>query len=170
MRWHVGCLDPDPPSHRSYQWMRRRGWFKPSFPADVFEEIAIFSAMPGMCQAWLHHNWKMARHDLLKYRAMLPQYEDLKDKVIENWLSTTRDDAVKISRMRHRFTTPPLICQINMLDDYKRGMSFMQMSRDYKWPNTTIAAMVRSQRPYSGRTKWKVPADFARLFGIETRD
>ena len=133
MKYHLGLLDADPTQNRTYQWVRRRGWFGPGFPDDVREELGIWFAMPGFTDAYHIRNLNMSARLLYKCQDQLPGYDHYAKQVAENWLSVTREDAVKLCRMRQgtRACPIPLISQLKILDDIKAGMTQAQISRDF---------------------------------------
>lgn len=163
MKWHSGLLAPDPSKHRSYQWMRRGGWFNPDFPADVFHDIAVWLRTPGLGFNFHRVNFKISSATLADRMKRMPSFEELRNDVAENWLSVTREDAIKLIHMRvgpYR-SQIPLLSQLKILDDIKAGLSQARIARDFGISPTTVSTIALKG------AKWgsPLPAGFELLLG-----
>jgi hypothetical protein len=161
MKYHVGLLSERPHQNRSYRWMRRGGWHKPDFPADVYLDLAVWLAMPGFDTNYHIHNLGISEPVFRPLRAKMPTYEDVKDQVIENWMSTTREDCIKLTKMRKTKWSPvPLICQLAMLDEVKRGTSRYAVAKMFGVSDPTVRELVEqgAVARYAA-----LPAEFAML-------
>lgn len=58
-------------------------------------------------------------------------YEDLKAEVAENWLSATREDAIRLSNMRPSKGDLPLLSQLQIMNDLKAGHSATYLAAEY---------------------------------------
>lgn len=133
MKYDLGLLDPNREQNRTYQWVMRRGWFKPGFPPDVLEELGIWFAMPGFTTSYHLHNLRMTWTTHRDAVARLPTFDEIEDKVAENWLSITHDDAIQLCLMRRgkNHCPIPLVSQLAILDDIKAGHTQAAISRRF---------------------------------------
>lgn len=163
MKWHVGLLSPDPLQHPSYQWMRRGNWFSPGFPPEVLRDIVTWLSMPGFSFNYHMRNLRLSAPTLQKRMRLLPPFEEVRNDVAENWLSVTREDAIKLCHMRvgkHR-SPVPLICQMRIMDDLKAGMTIVQAARDYHLTPPTVSRLAHK----GPRWEFKLPPGFELLLG-----
>lgn len=133
MKYSLGLLEKEPWNNRSYKWMRRRGWYRPGFPPDVLEEIAVWLALPGIHNRYHQKLLGIDSTELAKARRLLPGYDQLTTQIGEAFLTCTREDAIRIVQLRPGvYSAPiPLISQLAMLDDLKRGMSQRRVAADF---------------------------------------
>lgn len=127
MKWHCGLLSDRPDKDRTLQWLKRGMWDR-GLPEDVEHELRVWMAMPGFSAGYHASAFNVDVRTVLKH---IGGYDGLKREVGENWLSATRDDCVKLSRLRQKGGAIPVICQLSMLDDLKRGMKRVEIYRDY---------------------------------------
>lgn len=138
----------------------RRGWTQCYFPADVRHEIAIWLATPGIEAAWHVHNLRIHHATLKKYQAQLPGFEDLREEVAENWLSATRDDCINLARMRPGKTSGvPLLAQLSMLGDLKKGMRPCDIASEYGVTSRWLYDLTR----FGVRVRDELPSGFELL-------
>lgn len=161
MQWHVGTLDDDPFASRSFQWMKRGHWFGERFPADVLTDITVFLRTPGLDTSWIAKNFQMQWEKAAALRNAIAPFETVRAEVIENWLSVTREDAIRFVELRpKKRSTPPLVSQLKMIDDVKAGMSLRRVASDYGVSVDYVHDRARFG-PSSGHGKWKLPPEFA---------
>ena len=83
--------------------------------------------------------------------------------MVENWLSATRQDCVRLCHLRpFGRSGVPLLSQLSMLDDLKRGMSQCAIGREYGVTNE----FVHQRKKYGisrAVTGWDLPAGFELL-------
>ena len=89
--------------------------------------------MPGFTDGYHIRNLKMGRALVKRARQFFPGYDELSDKVAENWLSITREDAIKLAHMRKgaQSCPIPLVSQLVILDDIKAGRSQLATARTF---------------------------------------
>lgn len=139
MKYHCGWLDDDPMQNRSYAWMMRGRWGHPQFPADVRREIAAFVHMPGFQDAFFHKRLKTNSDQFNVLRDQLPSFEDAYEDVCENWLSVTRDDAIKLCHLRGgKAAGVPVIVQLQVMKDLASGHSYRKTAAIYGITEHTI--------------------------------
>lgn len=126
MKYHCGLLDERPEDSRTLQWVKRPAWG--SRPPEIEHELAVWLAMPGFSVSYHQHTLGHDRTVLLPRLGYNPV---LRGEVIGNWLSATREDCVKLARLRPRGSgNVPLICQMRAVADLK-GMRQADVARDY---------------------------------------
>lgn len=132
MKWHCGLLDEHPYENPTYRWVTRGGFFRPEFPEAIRHELAILLAMPGFPRAFFASYLRLSDRHIDRVRKKLPGYEELRNEVAENWLSVTREDAIKLCHMRlDPRSAVPLVVQLQILDDIKAGIPQAHLAREY---------------------------------------
>ena len=166
MIYHCGLLADNPLESRSYNWVMRRGWFQEGFPPDVLHELAVWLAMPGFDTKFhaanLRTDWGTIRRAQLR---LCSDFELLRNDVAANWSSASRDDCIRLCRMRKvvgKSAGVPLICQMRILDDLKAGLSHKAAARVWdvtpRWVNNLSA-----NRGPLGASYWRLPSGFELL-------
>ncbi|QVM85252.1 hypothetical protein [Novosphingobium decolorationis] len=140
MLYHAGLLDPDGSQSRCREWIARRGWNTPEFPDDVREDLAIWLAMPGFHIQYHVRNLRSSWSTIVAARRYLADFENLADMVTANWMSATRDDAIRLSKLRPggQSSPIPLLCQLKILDDLKVGHTKASLARTYACSSRSI--------------------------------
>lgn len=144
MKYDVGLLADKPHDHRSHKWMKKGDWHNPNFPADVRTEIAVWLAMPGFDYGYHRRSFGMTDRTFRKMKNILPQYEELKPLVIENWLSATRQDCIRICHNRTGVASSiPLLSQLAILDEVKRGVRKEDVARLFRVTGEKVHQIIR---------------------------
>lgn len=125
MLYHCGLLDERPANSRTLNWIRRTTWGK--LPPELEHELRVWLAMPGFSVPYHAHALGVSRQ---RIEQNIGGYEEHKADVIANWLSATREDCVKLARLRSGQGHIPLISQLRAVEDLKH-MSMTQVARDY---------------------------------------
>lgn len=143
--------------------MRRGGWFEPDFPPDVFHDIAVWLRTPGLGFNFHRVNFKISAPTLVDRMKRMPSFEDLRDDVAENWLSVTREDAIKLIHMRvgPLRSQIPLLSQLKILDDLKAGLSQARIAREYGIGPRTVSRIAHNGARWSS----PLPSGFELLLG-----
>lgn len=147
MRWHCGLLDDEPERSPIYRLITTRYWN--ALPPEIEKELEIWLAMPGFSMAFhektLHGN-RLER----TFQARMGHYEKWKAEVIENWLSATREDCVRLSVRRPGLGSVPLLSQLSILDDVKRGLRNTDIAREYRVSGATVTAIGKGRLRFPG--------------------
>ena len=69
--------------------------------------------------------------------------------VIDNWMSATREDCVRLSQIRPGMGDVPLISQIRAVQDLKH-MLLVDVARDYRVPTHSVAVWRDKGSPSQG--------------------
>lgn len=154
MLYHCGLLDTCPETSRKLQWVKRPVWGR--LPPDIERELRIFLAMPGFSASYVSHVFRIGAATVARN---IGDYESWRDEVAENWLSTTRNDCIKLARLRPGTGNVPVICQLRALQDVKSGMSFSAIGREYG----VTGAQVRHWARRGILSKRPLPPGFALL-------
>jgi hypothetical protein len=160
MKWHCGTLNLRPHLSAPLAKYQRGFWFIPSFPSYMYRELEIFFATPGLPKVWLMKNLDRPRAAINDAKRRFRPYEEIKDLVMENWLSITRQDSILMSLRRPQHCRPPLASQLSIIDDVKRGLKLVQIIRDYRIDGEFIRLLVEP------RNRWGLPDDFRRMLGL----
>jgi hypothetical protein len=160
MKWHCGLLSERPDQDRTLQWIKRGGWGT-GLPADVERELKIWLAMPGFTIKYHAHVFRLDRSTIAPFVGR--GFEELKQEVAENWLSVTRDDAVKLSQIRPPKGDVPLISQLAIADDVKRGVKKADIQRAYKVSGFTVTSIAKGHL----RVRSPLPSGFELLVPTE---
>jgi hypothetical protein len=126
MKWSCGLLDGNADKLSE---IRRVHWDRLIGP--LADELEIWLAMPGFPLAYHEHTLGTLRRTN-GWRSRYGLYEKWKDKVAENWSSATREDAVALARMRPPRCSVPLLTQVSILRDLKRGWRPSDIARTYR--------------------------------------
>jgi hypothetical protein len=149
MLYHCGLLSEHPEKDATLAWVRRGGWDLPGTPPEIEYERRVWLAMPGFTAAFHTHNLWVGPSVVKRH--MGRDYADLKDEVVKNWLSCTREDAVKLSHLR---PSPhghmPVICQVQLLRDIKDRMKQVDLANEYGVHLTTIKELARGRIHFRG--------------------
>ena len=94
--------------------------------------------MPGFHPTYHAHVLGLSLYSIRKH---IGGYEEMAEEVAENWLSATRDDCVRLSRMRPYNASVPLLCQIRAVQDLKK----LIIRLDYEFDPTLLRKKERSQ-------------------------
>lgn len=142
MKWHCGLLDKRPEQSRTLEYIKR-GFWELNMPEDVERELRIWMSMPGFSQSFHMHTLGVGC--LLLRRWMMRDYDQFKAEVAENWLSVTRDDAVRLSQMRPGKVggDVPLICKLQMMTDLKAGARNADIEKEYRVSGGITSELVR---------------------------
>ena len=133
MRWHCGLLDERPDQSRVLARIKRGNWN--SLGPDVWHELMVWLAMPGFSIAFHQHTLGVSREVVT---AAIPAFEDWREDVIDNWISATREDCVRLCRMRPDKGDVPIIFQLRIMDDVKAGISQVDLAGEYGLDKGTI--------------------------------
>lgn len=153
MLHHCGLLDPDPEQSRMRRWVRQ-GLNYDTLPPDVQLEIGVWLHMPGF--TWSFHCHTLGHHfETLKRWASRTSYDTLRPMITDNWISTTRDDCIRLANLRRRGMEMPLVCQIQIVEDLRSGISQRELGTIYKTTGQAIGVWRR--KGFSAR--W-VPSGF----------
>ena len=153
MKYHCGLLDARPDQSRTLKWIHTPAWGHR--PPEIEHELKVWLAMPGFTIGYHahvlgHSKWTIAKH--------IGGFEEMRDDVVENWLSITREDCVALANLRPGEGAMPLVCQMRALQDLKT-MKPSRVARDYR---THIQSLwVWRKRGLS--TRGPVPAGFELL-------
>lgn len=139
MLYHCGLLDERPERNRTYQWVRRGGWDLPGTPADIEHERRVWLSMPGFSISFHAHTLGVDYETVQRHVGR--DYDLVREDVAANWLSITREDAVKLSQMRPGTGHVPIISQLAIIDDLKRGVAVSTLAADYRVHRTTITSL-----------------------------
>ena len=153
MKWHCGLLSTNPAQDRKLAWIKRGRW--ESLPEDVQDELRIWMAMPGFTANYHAQALGIDKRYIAKF---IGGYEDLRSEVGENWLSATRDDSIRLCRLRGRGDIP-VISQISMIDDLKAGRKHIDIIREYGVSRSTTGGLAKGIISFSG----DLPLGFALL-------
>ena len=137
MLWHCGLLSERPEKDATLAWVRRGGWDLPGHPPEIERDRLVWLNMPGFPVSYHEQTLNMDRRYLKRFIGA--DYERVKDDVAKNWLSCTREDAVKLSHLRSGTGHMPVICQLKIIDDLKRGMSPSRLAAEYRVHPQTIS-------------------------------
>jgi hypothetical protein len=97
--------------------------------------------MPGFSINFHAHTLGLSRPTVSRFVGR--DYHELRDAVAENWLSCTRDDAVKLSQMRPGTGNIPVLSQLAILDDLKRGLGPTEIGEAYRVHPGTVSVLGR---------------------------
>lgn len=125
MKYHCGLLDERPENSRTLNWIKRPNWGHR--PPEIEHELQVWLAMPGFSVSYHAHTLRHAKQVLTRH---MGGYEEHKAEVIENWLSATREDCIKLARLRPGKGDVPVISQIRAVEDLKT-MGLKAVSEDY---------------------------------------
>lgn len=148
MKVHCGLLDEQPEKSRTLTLLRR-GWWHLGLPEDLERELRTWLATPGFSIAYHAHQFKLSHGVIVRhYYDHTPEYQSLG---LENFQSVTREDAVRLCRMRPGTGNIPFVCQLRMMDDLKAQMRKVDVARDYQVNYQTVrnlgAGLIKCQAP-----------------------
>ncbi|AKM10996.1 hypothetical protein [Croceicoccus naphthovorans] len=156
MKFDVGLLNSGVDADRKLRLVRRGGWLHPSFPDELRRELAVLIATPGLSDTWLIHNLGAHNQQFYKARLALPDTNELRDEVAQNWMSISRPDAVALANMRPGKQSPiPLVSQFRILDDIKSGDTIRSLAKEYWTSEHTIRLI--GKHCLSRRRAWERP-------------
>lgn len=153
MKYHCGLLDARPDQSRTLKWIRTPAWGHR--PPEIEHELKVWLAMPGFSIAYHAH---VLGHSKLIVARHMGGFEEMRDDVVENWLSITREDCLALARLRPNQGSMPLVCQLRALQDLKT-LGAVVVARDYR---TTLQTL-RMWRTRGLATRGPVPAGFELL-------
>lgn len=133
MIWSCGLLEEQPNRTLS---IIRRGYWHEGLPPELDRELRIWMSMPGFSVSFHHHTLGVGHASITRWIGR--DYEQFKREVGENWLSATRDDCVKLARMRPSMGDMPLLCKLQIMDDLKRGGRPFLLADEYATNSTLI--------------------------------
>lgn len=131
MIYHCGLLDEEPKQSRTLKWIRTaRSWNR--LPPDVRHELNVFLSMPGFPVPYMVEVFGVSHMCVRRWQTKEAHYDVYQDEVARNWMSTTREDAMALARLRRPGRAfMPLICQVQILQDLK-FRKLVDVSRDYQ--------------------------------------
>jgi hypothetical protein len=153
MKYHCGLLDERPENSRTLNWIKQGTWGR--LPPEIEHELRVWLAMPGFSISYHCHTLRRGRTTIIPN---LGGFEELEQEVAENWLSATRDDCVKLSRMRPGTGNVPLISQLRAVQDLKK-MRQVDVARDYRITVPTLVTWAST----GFRTWGQLPVGFELL-------
>lgn len=157
MLYHCGLLDERPEKSPTLEWIKRpRMWGR--LPPEIERELRIFLAMPGFTSAYLQRVFYKSYGYIARNGS---RYEDWRHEVAENWLSATREDCMKLCRLRGGQGNVPVISQLRAIQDLKSGISLLRVSEEYEVSVMTLA----DWRDHGVRFNGKLPSGFSLLRG-----
>jgi hypothetical protein len=95
---------------------RRSNWH--TLPDDMRRELRIWLAMPGFS---IRYHVEALGHEPRLVKQFMGAYEELKDEVLENWASATKEDCIKLGYLRPEKGDLPLITKLEIRREYMRG-------------------------------------------------
>lgn len=134
MKYHCGILDERPDRSRTLNWIKRSAWGLR--PPEIEYELSVWLAMPGFTAAYHAH---VLHHSVASIAPRLGGFEAVREAVVENWMSATRDDCIALAHLRPNRGDFPLLCQLRALEDLK-GMRMVDVAKDYGTTLQTIWA------------------------------
>lgn len=132
MKWHCGLLSERPENDRTLNYIKRPIWGH--LPPEIEHELRIWLAMPGFSISYHTHTLRQGR-SLVERN--IGGYDQYRNEVAENWLSATREDCIKLARLRPGLGDVPVICQARALQDMKT-MTVAKVARDYGVKDSTV--------------------------------
>jgi hypothetical protein len=149
MKYHCGLLSERPEKDATLQWVRKGWWDLPGHPPEIEFERRVWLAMPGFSASFHAHTLGVSIEQVTRHLGR--DYDELRDAVAENWLSCTRDDAVKLSQLRPPKGELPLLCQLQIMRDLKAGLGPTEIAQLYLTNTSKVCELgrgtVRVRRP-----------------------
>ena len=124
-------------------------------PPEIEHELRVWLAMPGFHPTYHAHVLGLSLYSIRKH---IGGYEEMAEEVAENWLSATRDDCVRLSRLRPHNASVPLLCQIRAVQDLKK-MRAVDVARDYHVTDQSLRNWSKRGFNFPGH----LPSGFATL-------
>lgn len=117
MKYHCGILNVRPEESWTLNRFRVKHW--PYLPEQHRRQLHILLATPGFTTLYFCHVFQRSFLAVSRYRAQYARFEDYEEEAVENWMSVTREDAIRLSLMRPPRGDMPLVSQIRALEDLK---------------------------------------------------
>jgi hypothetical protein len=149
LKYHCGILDDRPEYNRTLKWIRGSNW--KALPDDVAHELKVWLAMPGFPYAY---HARQLSQPIARIKRWSEGYYTHREAVVENWVSATREDCIKLAHLRRPWETVPLICQIQAVEDLKH-MTARAVAKEYGVFHTVLAEWW-----HKGFNAHRVPDDF----------
>ena len=161
MNIHLGLLDKQPSKNRTLKRLRRGRWFRRLSP-KVEHELRVWLAMPGFSTTFHERTLGVSEAVIRQYQG---DFERLKDEVMANWASATREDCIALANMRPWKGDIPMICQFQIMDDLKKDFSQAELARTYRTNLTKVTALGKGIM----RIRSWMPPSFAAVVGAQPK-
>ena len=147
MLYHCGLLSERPERDPTLAWAKRGGWDLPGCPASIEHDRRVWLSMPGFSTSFHAHTLGPCRETIQRFH--MADFAELRDDVVTNWMSATREDCVRLSQMRPGTGNIPLISQLQIMDDLKKGAKPKLLAGEYRITAATVRNLKRGHPKFA---------------------
>jgi len=117
LKYHCGLLNVRPEESWTLNRYRTKSWVH--LPEVHKRPLQILLATPGFSSCYFCHVFQRSYPTVQRFRAEHARFEDFQEEAVENWMSISREDAIRLAHLRPRRGDLPLVSQLRALEDLK---------------------------------------------------